>query len=127
MIDGEESTASVYTGSVWEDIQHGRKRCANGCGATVRVGFVWDGGKKICTMTRQAWESDRDQVALLSNTIGISDALFLALWFTEGQFYPAKRIDLADIVPDNVPTSLRCFIVFLCDCVEEKRRNKDRK
>jgi len=41
----------------------------------------------------------------------LNDALFLALWFREGQFYPAKRIDIDDIVPDNVPTSLRCFIV----------------
>ena len=57
----------------------------------------------------------------------LSDALFLALWFTEGQFYPAKRIYKDDIVPDSVPTSLCCFIVFLCDGVEEKRRNKDRK
>ena len=58
----------------------------------------------------------------------LSDALFLALWFTEGQFYPAKRIDIDDIVPDNECTYLlSLFCCFLCDCVEEKRGNKDRK
>ena len=51
--DQEETTAQVWDGSGWEEIQHGRKRCANGCGATVRLGFVWKEGKKISTV--YAW------------------------------------------------------------------------
>ena len=64
---GYEHTASIWTGSAWEYVRHGTKRCRD-CGARYKLNFLSESGSKMNTL--QEKDINLDTIVLMYTELG---------------------------------------------------------
>ena len=102
---GEVITALVWTGALFETVQHGRKRCKK-CGTSFRLNFYWDNesGHKINTLDIRRLSRDDNPIFLLQNGFGVRLKYLELLYnrvFRSAEAMQAEATSIAMTFPDQ--------------------------